>query len=127
MGREGVGFDPGARRSDDPPSGGALQALWLNHDSANCSEHFQGEITRLGITPSFSFVEEPQTNGSSNGSTDAGGPFTGRSFARLTKCGKPCNSFRQDSNRSWRLEKLGFMTSRKARQRYEQRLRLAAT
>lgn len=28
-----------------------------------CSVHFQGEIHRLGIELSFSFVEEPQTNG----------------------------------------------------------------
>ena len=38
-------------------------SLRLDHGSANCSEHFQHEINRLGITPSFSFVEEPQTNG----------------------------------------------------------------
>lgn len=38
-------------------------ALRMDHGSANCSEHFQGEIRRPGIEPSFSFVEEPQTNG----------------------------------------------------------------
>lgn len=37
--------------------------LRLDHGLANCSERFQGEIKRSGIVPSFSFVEEPQTNG----------------------------------------------------------------
>ena len=38
-------------------------AMRLDHGAANGSAHLQQEIRRLGITPSFSFVEEPQTNG----------------------------------------------------------------
>jgi len=104
-------------------------ALRLDHGSANCSEHFQHTIKRLGITPSFSFVEEPQTNGVVErfNRTLKEQAIYGRVFRTLDEVREAVLTFRQNYNRSWRLEKLGFMTPLEARQRYEnQRLRLAA-
>lgn len=104
-------------------------AVRLDHGSANCSEHFQQEIKRLGITPSFSFVEEPQTNGVVErfNRTLKEQAIYGRVFRTLDDVREAVLSFRQDYNRAWRLEKLGFMTPLEARQRDENaRLRLAA-
>ncbi|HOF88323.1 MAG TPA: integrase core domain-containing protein [Armatimonadota bacterium] len=104
-------------------------AVRLDHGAANCSGHFQGELTRLGITPSFSFVEEPQTNGVVErfNRTLKEQAIYGRAFRTLDEVREAVLSFRQTYNRSWRLEKLGFMTPREARQRYEnERLRQAA-
>ena len=103
-------------------------ALRLDHGSANCSEHFQQEINRLGITPSFSFVEEPQTNGVVErfNRTLKEQVIYGRVFRTLDEVRAAVLSFRLAYNRWWRLEKLGFMTPLEARQRDEQRLLLAA-
>jgi len=103
-------------------------AVRLDHGSANCSEHFQGELPRLGITPSFSFVEEPQTNGVVErfNRTLKEQVIYGKVFRTLDEVREAVLLFRQAYNRCWRLEKLGFMTPREARQRYEERSRLAA-
>src|SRR4051795_10844313 len=49
----------GAGRAD------AARGLLLRHDhgSAFMSDHFQNQIAFLGMTPSFAFVREPETNG----------------------------------------------------------------
>src|SRR3954447_25950500 len=49
----------GAVRAD------AARGLLLRHDhgSAFMSDHFQNQIAFLGLTPSFAFVREPETNG----------------------------------------------------------------
>ena len=96
-------------------------ALRLDHGSANCSEHFQGEIRRLGIEPSFSFVEEPQTNGVVErfNRTLKEQVIYGKVFRNLDEVRQAVLEFRDNYNRYWRLEKLGFITPLEARQRYE--------
>src|SRR4029450_710337 len=49
----------GAVRAD------AARGLLLRHDhgSALMSDHVQNQITFLGMTPSFAFVRQPETNG----------------------------------------------------------------
>jgi transposase InsO family protein len=96
-------------------------ALRLDHGSANCSEHFQGEIGRLGIKPSFSFVEEPQTNGVVErfNRTLKEQVIYGRVFKNIDELRQAVLEFRDNYNRHWRLEKLGFMSPLEARQRYE--------
>jgi transposase InsO family protein len=99
-------------------------SLRLDHGSANCSEHFQNEIKRLGIKPSFSFVEEPQTNGVVErfNRTIKEQVILGRVFRNIDEVRKAVLQFRQDYNRLWRLEKLDFMTPLEARQCYENEL-----
>jgi putative transposase len=96
-------------------------ALRLDHGSANCSEHFQGEIRRLGIEPSFSFVEEPQTNGVVErfNRTLKEQVIYGKVFRNLDEVRQAVLEFRDNYNRYWRFEKLGFKTPLEARQRYE--------
>lgn len=96
-------------------------ALRLDHGSANCSEHFQGEIKRFGIVPSFSFVEEPQTNGVVErfNRTLKEQVIYGKVFKNLDEVRQAVLEFRDNYNRYWRLAKLGFMTPLEARQRYE--------
>jgi len=96
-------------------------SLRLDHGSANCSEHFQGEIRRLGIKPSFSFVEEPQTNGVVErfNRTLKEQVIYGRVFKNLDEVRQTVLEFRDNYNRYWRFEKLGFMSPLEARQRYE--------
>lgn len=114
---EGVGSIFGSVEKD-VASGLALR---LDHGSANCSERFQGEIRRLGITPSFSFVEEPQTNGVVErfNRTLKEQVIYGRVFKNLDAVRQAVLEFRNNYNRHWRLEKLGFMSPLEARQRYE--------
>lgn len=96
-------------------------ALRLDHGSANCSAHFQGEICRLGIKPSFSFVEEPQTNGVVErfNRTLKEQVIYGRVFKNLDEVRQAVLEFRDNYNCHWRFKKLGFMTPLEARQRYE--------
>jgi transposase InsO family protein len=96
-------------------------ALRLDHGSANCSEHFQSEIRRLGIEPSFSFVEEPQTNGVVErfNRTLKEQVIYGRVFKNLDEVRQAVLEFRDNYNRCWRLEKLGFLSPLEARQRYD--------
>ena len=104
-------------------------ALRLDHGSANCSEHFQGEIHRLGIKPSFSFVEEPQTNGVVErfNRTLKEQVVYGKVFKNIDEVRQAMLEFRNNYNRYWRLEKLSFITPLEARQRYEnERLQPAA-
>ncbi|MEI6503117.1 MAG: integrase core domain-containing protein [Armatimonadota bacterium] len=104
-------------------------SLRLDHGSANCSEHFQREINRLGIAPSFSFVEEPQTNGVVErfNRTLKEQVVYGRTFRNIDEVRTAMLDFRHAYNRLWRLGKLGFMTPLEARQHYENQCpRLAA-
>ena len=96
-------------------------SLRLVHGSANCSEHFQREIKRFGIVPSFSFVQEPQTYGVVErfNRTLKEQVIYGRSFQNIDEVRKAVLDFRCAYNRSWRLAKLGFMTPIEARQNYE--------
>ena len=107
---------------------GSGLALRLGNGSANCSEYFQREISCLGIAPSFSFVEEPQTNGVVEwfNRTLKEQAIYGCVFLTLDDVRKALLSFQQEYNRSWRLEKLGFKTPLEARHRYNERLLLAA-
>lgn len=104
-------------------------SLRLDHGSANCSEHFQHEINRLGIAPSFSFIEEPQTNGVVErfNRTLKEQVVYGRTFRNIDEVRTAMLDFRHAYNRFWRLGKLGFMTPLEARQHYENECpRLAA-
>ena len=95
--------------------------LRLDHGSANCSEYFQNEIKRFGIVPSFSFVQEPQTNGVVErfNRTLKEQVIYGRSFQNIDEVRNAVLEFRCTYNRSWRLAKLGFMTPFEARKNYE--------
>jgi len=93
-------------------------SLRLDHGSENCSEYFQNEIKRLGIAPSFSFVQEPQTNGVVErfNRTLKEQVIYGGSFKNMDEVRKAVIDFRCTYNNSWRLAKPGFMTPIETRQ-----------
>ncbi len=92
--------------------------LRLDNGSANCSDHFQYEIKRLGITPSFSYVQQPQTNGVVErfNRTLKEQVIYAHVFQNVDEVREAVLQFKQEYNRSWRLEKMGFKTPLETRQ-----------
>ncbi|WP_200822387.1 integrase core domain-containing protein [Caballeronia terrestris] len=79
-----------------------------------------------GITPSYAFVAEPQTDGVAErfNRTMKEQAIQGRIFKNLEDVRAAAIAFRDRYNRDWRLEKLGFKSPLGARQ--ERLLKLAA-
>ena len=96
--------------------------LRLDHGSANCSEYFRKEVSRLGVTLSYSYVQEPQTNGVVErfNRTLKEQVIYGRIFRNLDELRHAVLEFRGRYNRSWRLMKLGYKSPLEARQRYHE-------
>jgi len=70
-----------------------------------------------GITPSFAFVEQPQTNGVAErfNRTLKEQVIHGRIFRNLAEVREAVAAFVERYNAEWRVEKLGFLTPREAR------------
>ncbi|MHB1462532.1 MAG: integrase core domain-containing protein [Armatimonadota bacterium] len=79
--------------------------LRLDNGSANCSDHFQYEIKRLGITSSFSYVQPPQTNGVLErlNRTLKEQVIYGHVFQNIDEVREAVLHFKQDYNRSCRF------------------------
>ena len=101
-------------------------SLRMDHGSQYLSDHFQKQIRYWGITPSFGFVEEPETNGVAErfNRTLKEQAIHGRIFRTLEEVRAAVGEFVERYNTQWRLEKLGFQTPLEARQ--EHSLRQAA-
>ncbi|MEX3611882.1 MAG: integrase core domain-containing protein [Burkholderia sp.] len=71
-----------------------------------------------GITPSYVFVAEPQTNGvvARFNRTMKEQAIHGRLFNNVEEVRAAAVAFKDRYNREWRLEKLGFKTPLEARQ-----------
>ena len=90
----------------------------LDHGTQYTSDHFLKQIRFWGITPSFAFVAEPQTNGVAerfNRTLKEQGIY-GRIFANVEEVRTAVDEFVTRYNAHWRLEKLGFQTPLEARQ-----------
>jgi transposase InsO family protein len=101
-------------------------SLRMDHGSQYLSDHFQKQIRFWGITPSFGFVEEPETNGVAErfNRTLKEQAIHGRIFRNVEEVREAVSRFVADYNAHWRPEKLGFKTPLEARQ--ERVLRQAA-
>jgi len=101
-------------------------SLRRDHGSQYLSDHFQKQIRYWGITPSFGFVEEPETNGVAErfNRTLKEQAIHGRVFQNLEDVREAVSQFVEEYNAHWRLEKLGFKTPLEARE--EHGLRWAA-
>src|SRR5665811_1376828 len=99
-------------------------ALRLDHGSQYLADHFQNQIRYWGIAPSFAFVEEPQTNGCAERfiRTFKEQTVYGRVFRNQEDVRAAVAAFVETYNTEWRLEKLGFMTPREARENHERAL-----
>lgn len=105
---------------------GAGLTLRMDHGSQYTSDDFRNQLKFWGITPSYAFVAEPQTNGVAErfNRTMKEQAIHGHIFRNLDEVRDAVVDFRDRYNREWRLEKLGFMSPLEARQ--ARMLKLAA-
>jgi transposase InsO family protein len=85
-------------------------SLRMDHGTQYLSDHFQNQIKFWGITPSFAFVAEPQTNGVAErfNRTLKEQAIYGRVFRNVTDVREAVKTFVELYNREWRVEKNGF-------------------
>ncbi len=95
-------------------------SLRMDHGSQYLSDHFQKQIRYWGITPSFGFVEEPETNGVAErfNRTLKEQAIHGRVFTNIEELRPAIREFVSDYNAHWRPEKLEFKTPLEARQEH---------
>ena len=98
-------------------------ALRMDHGSQYLSDHFQNQIRFWGITPSFGFVEEPETNGVAErfNRTLKEQAIHGRIFRNLEELRAAVSEFVERYNEQWRLEKIGYQTPVEAREAHKLR------
>lgn len=92
-------------------------ALRMDHGTQYLSDHFLNQIRYWGITPSFAFVEQPQTNGVAErfNRTLKEQAIYGRVFRNADEVRLAVADFVTRYNSHWRLEKLGYLTPAEAR------------
>lgn len=95
-------------------------SLRMDHGSQYLSDHFQKQIRYWGITPSFGFVEEPETNGVAErfNRTLKEQAIHGRVFLNIEEVREAVTKFVKEYNAHWRPEKLEFKTPVEARQEH---------
>lgn len=95
-------------------------SLRMDHGSQYLSDHFQKQIRYWGITPSFGFVEEPETNGVVErfNRTLKEQAIHGTIFRTIEDVRQAVAQFVEDYNAHWRPEKLNFKTPLEARQEH---------
>lgn len=92
-------------------------SLRMDHGTQYTSDHFLNQIRFWGITPSFAFVAEPETNGVAErfNRTLKEQAIYGRIFRNTEDVRAVIDDFVNHYNAHWRLEKLGFQTPLEAR------------
>jgi transposase InsO family protein len=98
-------------------------SLRMDHGSQYLSDHFQKQIRYWGITPSFGFIEEPETNGVVErfNRTLKEQVIHGRIFRNREDVQAAVGEFIERYNLHWHLEKIGYQTPFEARQKHELR------
>jgi len=95
------------------------KGLSLRHDhgSQYVSDHFQNEITFLGMTASPAFVREPQGNGCAERfiRTLKENLLWVRTFQTIEELRQALLEFKQCYNHQWIIERLGYRTPAQAR------------
>jgi transposase InsO family protein len=95
--------------------------LRMDHGTQYLSEHFQNQIKFWGITPSFAFVAEPQTNGVTErfNRTLKEQVIYGRQYRTIEEVRSAIADFVDRYNQTWLVEKLGFRSPRQAFEQYK--------
>jgi len=90
----------------------------MDHGSQYTSDDFRAQIKFWGLTPSYAFVAEPQTNGVAErfNQTMKEQAIHGHLFKDVEEVRAAATAFKDRYNREWRLEKLGFKSPLEARQ-----------
>ena len=91
--------------------------LRIDHGSKYTSYHFQKQLRYWGITPSFAFVEQPQTNGVSERffRTLKEQVIYGRVYMNFEEVRQAVSVFVEPYNSQWLLEKNGYIRPADAR------------
>lgn len=94
--------------------------LRMDHGTQYQADHFLNQIRHWGLTPSFAFVEQPQTNGVAErfNRTLKEQVIHGRIFHTLDELRAAVAAFVERYNTHWRVEKLGFLTPAEARSQH---------
>jgi putative transposase len=98
-------------------------ALRMDNGTQYTADDFLNQIKFWGIAPSFAFVAEPETNGVAErfNRTLKEQAIYGRVFRNVEEVRAAVTAFKDLYNQHWRLEKLGFMSPREARQAHASR------
>jgi transposase InsO family protein len=96
----------------------------MDHGSQYLSDHFQKQIKFFGITQSFAFLWEPETNGVAERFFRMlkEQVIYGRVFKNIAELREAVMAFVDLYNNQWRLEKTGFMSPVEARKAHMERL-----
>ncbi len=97
--------------------------LRMDHGTQYLADHFLNQLRFWGIKPSFAFVEQPQTNGVAERfiRTLKEQVIHGRVYRTIEEVRQAVAAFVQRYNDEWRVEKLGFLTPREAREQWGRR------
>lgn len=92
-------------------------SLRMDHGTQYVSDHFQKQIKHWGITASYAFVAEPQTNGVAERffRTLKEQAVHGRIFQNLEAVRQAVGSFVKQYNAFWLVEKRGYQSPDQAR------------
>ena len=99
------------------PDAGRGLSLRMDHGTQYLSDHFQNQLKYWGISPSFAFIEQPQTNGVAERfiKTLKEQVIYGRVFRNLEEVKEAVRHFVDTYNREWLVEKNGFLSPLQAR------------
>jgi len=92
-------------------------SLRMDHGTQYLSDHFLNQVKYWGITPSFAFVAEPQTNGVAErfNRTLKEQAIYGRIFRTVEDVREAVKTFVDLYNNEWRVEKNGFRSPNEIR------------
>ena len=92
-------------------------ALRIDHGSQYTSDHFVNQIRFWGMTPSFAFVSQPETNGVAErfNRTLKEQAIYGRRFRNAQEVRAAVAGFIERYNAEWRVEKNGYRSPNEAR------------
>jgi putative transposase len=96
-------------------------ALRMDHGTQYLSDHFLNQLKYWGVSPSFAFVEQPQTNGVAErfNRTLKEQAIHGRIFQSLEDVRQAVADFVERYNDQWLVEKNGFKSPRQARRDWQ--------
>lgn len=99
----------------------------MDHGTQYLSDHFLNQLKYWGITPSFAFVEQPQTNGVAErfNRTLKDQAIHGRVFRNVEEVRAAVGAFIARYNREWRVEKNRFLSPLEIRQQWVDQAALA--
>ncbi len=97
--------------------------LRMDHGSQFTSDHFLNQVRYLGIAPSMGYVKEPETNGVIERfhRTLKEQIIHGHIYETIGELQVAIKAFIEEYNERWLLEKLGYLSPKEARNKWEKK------